>query len=159
MRRCALGLCTVLLAACFLPPSAAMAAPPDSTAFRLADYQWKNRVLLLFAPSTKAPGYEQQQRLFAAAEARAYEARDLLLVELFGKGRSRAAGTPIAADAAARLRERFGVAPEAFALILIGKDGTEKRRDTAPVKPEAIFDAIDAMPMRQQEMERQGGGS
>ncbi|MFN6486616.1 DUF4174 domain-containing protein [Nostoc sp. DedQUE02] len=34
----------------------------------------------------------------------------------------------------------------------IGKDGSVKRQDTKPVQATAIFEQIDAMPMRQQEM-------
>ncbi len=34
----------------------------------------------------------------------------------------------------------------------MGKDGGVKRQDTTPVRATAIFEQIDAMPMRQQEM-------
>ncbi|NMG19341.1 hypothetical protein DP116_07665 [Brasilonema bromeliae SPC951] len=36
--------------------------------------------------------------------------------------------------------------------VLVGKDGGVKRRETTPVQAKAIFDEIDAMPMRRQEM-------
>ncbi len=39
-----------------------------------------------------------------------------------------------------------------FCIILLVKDGTQKRRDEFPVEPAVIFAQIDAMPMRQQEM-------
>jgi hypothetical protein len=39
---------------------------------------------------------------------------------------------------------------------LVGKDGGVKRQDTKPVKATAIFEQIDAMPMRQQEMQQRG---
>jgi hypothetical protein len=44
-------------------------------------------------------------------------------------------------------------------VILVGKDGTEKRRNAAPVTARSIFDTIDAMPMRQREMREDDGGS
>jgi len=36
---------------------------------------------------------------------------------------------------------------------LVGKDGGVKRSETTPVQATAIFEQIDAMPMRQQEMQ------
>jgi len=50
------------------------------------------------------------------------------------------------------------VAPDAFRVVLVGKDGTEKRRDAEPVAARSLFDTIDAMPMRQREMREQDGG-
>ena len=41
---------------------------------------------------------------------------------------------------------------ENFRVILVGKDGGVKRQDTTPVRATTIFEQIDAMPMRQQEM-------
>lgn len=46
---------------------------------------------------------------------------------------------------------RFGIGAEAFAVLLIGKDGTEKQRETVPVEPGVLVRTIDAMLMRQQE--------
>lgn len=53
---------------------------------------------------------------------------------------------------AERLRQQFGITTEDFAVILVGKDGTEKQRSQTLIDPATIFSAIDAMPMRQQEM-------
>jgi hypothetical protein len=39
-------------------------------------------------------------------------------------------------------------------VILVGKDGTEKRREQTPIELADIFNQIDAMPMRQQEMKQ-----
>ena len=50
---------------------------------------------------------------------------------------------------AARLRQQFGIALRAFAVILIGKVGMEKQREQTPVAPTALFRTIDAVPMRQ----------
>lgn len=129
-----------------------MPASSDTTAFRLEDYQWKNRLVLLFAPSKKSPAYEQQMRLLESAEQAALADRDLLVVRLLHEGQSHAGHQPVRAQDARALRERFEVAPDAFAVLLLGKDGTEKRRSVAPVQPQALFEQIDAMPMRQREM-------
>ncbi|MHC5826161.1 MAG: DUF4174 domain-containing protein, partial [Nostoc sp.] len=65
-------------------------------------------------------------------------------------------GQPIDESSAAKLRNRFRVNKENFRVILVGKDGGVKRSDTTPVKATAIFEQIDAMPMRQQEMQQRG---
>jgi len=86
--------------------------------------------------------------------------RDLRLYSVVGSdaGRVRSTptddGRPITAASAQRIRERFDVETEGFTVILVGKDGTEKRRETEPVSMASIFATIDAMPMRQAEMKR-----
>ncbi len=45
-----------------------------------------------------------------------------------------------------------------FAVLLIGKDGGVKLRSGRPFALHALFDAIDAMPMRQDEMRRRAAG-
>ncbi|WP_190510597.1 DUF4174 domain-containing protein [Leptolyngbya sp. FACHB-321] len=61
-------------------------------------------------------------------------------------------GQSLSSASADRLRQQFGIPPEEFAVILVGKDGTEKQRSQTPVDLELLFRTIDAMPMRQQEM-------
>ncbi|MDI1249127.1 MAG: DUF4174 domain-containing protein [Lacunisphaera sp.] len=52
------------------------------------------------------------------------------------------------------IETRFG--PAAFSVVLIGKDGGEKLRQTTPLAPADLFALVDAMPMRQAEIrERQ----
>ncbi len=119
--------------------------------FDLSDQQWQHRVLLVFAPSEQALVYQQQQQAWKA-RTEAIKERDLKLVEVLGDVASRVDGYPMSAISADRLRNQFRVAPEAFAVILIGKDGTEKQRFSQPVDLSAVFSTIDAMPMRQQEM-------
>ncbi|MEM9527193.1 MAG: DUF4174 domain-containing protein, partial [Bacteroidota bacterium] len=62
------------------------------------------------------------------------------------------------AISATKYYERFAPQPEHFELILVGLDGTEKLRRTNTVVPITdITDLIDTMPMRRQELRRQGG--
>jgi hypothetical protein len=138
-------------------------ASPDTTAFRLADHQWRHRVLVVFAPSRDDARRQAQAVRIEAAQAGFVE-RDLIVVTVTTDGPSRAQPTPTdapapmpAADAEA-LRARFDVPPDAFRVVLVGKDGTAKRRDEAPVAPADLFATIDAMPMRQREMREDDGG-
>lgn len=108
----------------------------------LASYQWKNRPLLVFAPARDHPDFREQVRRVNADRAGVRD-RDMVLVEAVGTG----------GDASA-LRTRFRVKRDAFAVILVGKDGTGKRRWTEPAAMAEVFRLIDGMPMRQQEMRR-----
>lgn len=137
-------------------------AEDNNMAFDLNTYQWKNRLLLVFAPSENSPAYQRQMQLFQGQQA-GFKERDLLLVELLTESTSRAYGQTLD-DARARsqsvreARSRFHVAPQDFQVILVGKDGTAKRRESNPIQPEVIFNEIDAMPMRQREMREQSRG-
>ena len=112
----------------------------------LQDYQWRNRLLLLFAPDRHHPTFVEQAALLEAYDPDLSE-RDLLVFELFADA-GRAAGQELNGHLVARLREHYGVAAEAFVLLLVGKDGTVKRRETAAVAATELFRQIDSMPMR-----------
>lgn len=117
----------------------------------LSEFQWQNRLLLLFAPGQDDAAYQDQLEQFSAEQAGFVE-RDLLVFELLADGNSRWDGQAIALSDVNTLRAQFDIGPEDFAVVLVGKDGTEKRRDTQPMDPQIIFLEIDAMPMRQREM-------
>ncbi|BDI15130.1 hypothetical protein ANSO36C_09320 [Nostoc cf. commune SO-36] len=124
------------------------------SSFNLSSQKWQNRVLLVFAPSVNNHDYQQQMQLFDQHQ-NSFINRDLVLVQVLAN-QSYANGQLIDESSAANLRNRFGVDKENFRVILVGKDGGVKRQDTTPVKAKAIFEQIDAMPMRQQEMQERG---
>ncbi|MCQ8240165.1 DUF4174 domain-containing protein [Rhizosaccharibacter radicis] len=115
---------------------AATAATPEAIG--------RQRVLLVFVPSAGDPRLAAQRTALdrAAAEARA---RDLVLVAV-----------PEGSSDAEKLRRRFDVG-RGFAVVLVGKDGTAKLRSERPVPVSTLFGLIDSMPMRRQEMTRDGG--
>ncbi|AVH73841.1 protein of unknown function DUF4174 [Nostoc sp. 'Lobaria pulmonaria (5183) cyanobiont'] len=122
------------------------------SSFNLSSQKWQNRVLLLFAPSVDNHNYQQQMQVFNQHQ-NGFKDRDLVLVKVLATDKSYANGQLIDESSAANLRNRFGVDKENFRVILIGKDGGVKRQETTPVQATAIFEQIDAMPMRQQEMQ------
>ena len=146
-----------------LMPTVAMATPADSVDFRLEDHRWEHRLLFVFAPSDTSETLVQQDKAFADHDA-GFRDRELLLLTVTRSDRGThrtvpgADPQPLTEAATRRLRERFDVAPGAFRVVLVGKDGTEKRRDAEPVSARSLFDTIDAMPMRQREMQEQNGG-
>lgn len=123
--------------------------------FNLSSQKWQNRVLLVFAPSVDNPSYQQQMQLFDQHQ-NSFKDRDLVLVQVLATNKSYANRQLIDESSAANLRNRFRVDKENFRVILVGKDGGVKRIDTTPVPATAIFEQIDAMPMRQQEMQERG---
>ncbi len=135
------------------PETLSVASIPDreEVEFNLSDRRWQHRIVLIFAPSELEPAYQQQMQQWKA-HSEGIRERDLELVEVLEVGESRVDGQPISRLSAVSLRQQFGVTPEEFAVVLVGKDGTEKQREQAPVDPTVLFRTIDAMPMRQQEM-------
>ena len=57
-------------------------------------------------------------------------------------------------ETAAVLPRRFGVESQGVRTVLVGKNGDVKRESGAPVSAVGLFGAIDAMPMRKQELRR-----
>ena len=108
-----------------------------------AAYAGRSRVVLVLAARDDA-GLAEQEHLLASDPAGVTE-RNLVLVVPDGSERD-------------ELRQRYNVAPDAFAALLIGKDGGVKLRSGRPFALHALFDAIDAMPMRQDEMRRRAAG-
>jgi hypothetical protein len=124
------------------------------TSFNLSSQKWQNRVLIVFAPSVDNRDYQQQMQLLQQHQ-NGFTDRDLVLVQVLAD-KSYANGQLIDESSVANLRSRFGVDKDNFRVILVGKDGGVKRQDATPVQATAIFEQIDAMPMRQQEMQQRG---
>jgi hypothetical protein len=55
------------------------------------------------------------------------------------------------------LAKRYHIKSGQFTLLLIGRDGGEKYRTHKPVTTQKLFDIIDAMPMRQSEIQNKSG--
>jgi hypothetical protein len=146
-----------------MSPLTAVASPLDSVDFWLDAHRWEHRLLFVFAPSASDADLREQRAAFRE-QAAGFRDRDLLLLTLTGDGKKGAFqaepggdARPLTTAAVRRLYDRFRVDASEFRIVLVGKDGTEKRRDPAPVTARSLFDTIDAMPMRQREM-REGDG-
>lgn len=128
-------------------PLAPQAAPAVvAPAPTLAAFRWRRRVVLAFAPSAEDPRLLDQRRLLQGL-TQGVNDRDLAFVAVTDR-------TGGAADAPADLRRRFHVAREAFAVILVGKDGHEALRRDRPIPAAELSAVIDAMPMRRDEVRR-----
>jgi uncharacterized protein DUF4174 len=109
----------------------------------LAGFKWKNRVLVVLAPSENDIQLKEQRAIDTAAAA-GFSERDLIEVAEIG--------------AEGPLHRRFGIKVGDFQVLLIGKDGHCAQQWPKPVSSEVLYSAIDSMPMRREEMRRQKKG-
>ena len=141
------GLFTLLFAMVAVT-GAAQAADP------LAGLQGKSRPILLFAKSRSDASLDKQVDLLRERRPDLTE-RDIVVFRTAGNEDTRSAigYVDLPRGAAFELRKRFGPLRSGLTVILIGKDGTEKKRWVRLVPPQEIFDLVDSMPMRKQEIE------
>lgn len=142
----------VFLAMALLFAPLAASALPDTADKPLASYRDNHRVLLVFAPTAKDPAYAEQDRLWQSEKVD-FEERQLIVVSVLSDA-ARAAG-----DTPAALQKKYGVGAGDFAVVLLGKDGHDAYRSARPVKGASLYEVIDAMPMRKEEMKRQRSSS
>lgn len=113
-------------------------AAASSEEFYPDEFRWEKRLLIVYAPTEAAAKLEAHRKLWAGADAREIADRHLLVFEW--KGADRLPG---------KARERYGIDPREFTVLLVGLDGGVKLVARDPVGPGMIFTTIDAMPMRQ----------
>lgn len=123
----------------------------DALPMDLNQYKWKNRLLLIFAPDDGHSLLHNLESDIAAQPGEVSE-RDLIVFKIIENGPSFMAATRLDPQTAAHIRNKFKASHERFTCILVGKDGGIKLRRKDPVRLQDIFELIDAMPMRQQEM-------
>ena len=143
---------TALFALAAGEPSGVRAQTSTAPEKPLAQYRDKNRVLLVFAPTLPDPAYTEQTRLWKGEKA-GFEERQLVVVPVLADVKT------VEGVAPSTLAKKYNVDPRTFAVVLIGKDGHDAFRAVKPVKPEALYGVIDAMPMRRAEMKRPPAGA
>ena len=120
---------------------AVLATASASSADPIAQYHWKNRLLVILAPSARDMAFETQKHAYDQARDE-YNERDLVvLAESDGDG---------------PLHRRFHAPAGEFRVMLIGKDGHTAIERSNPIGNRELFGLIDAMPMRRQEMRSEG---
>jgi hypothetical protein len=122
--------------------SLAAATPPT-----LAQYTDHSRVVVMFAPTADDARFAAQSAQLAALSKQP-TFQSLIVAGVAGE-------TVVGlSDTAAALRRRFAVTPNAFAVLLIGKDGHVALRRNTVTPAQTLATTIDAMPMRQEELKR-----
>ena len=123
------------------PVPAALQADAGAT---LADFQWVNRPVIVFADTENDPRFATQMDLIAAGVDQLLE-RDVVVL------------TDTDPTTLSPLREKLR--PRGFMMVLIGKDGGVKLRKPFPYDVREISRSIDKMPMRQREIRERRDGS
>lgn len=118
----------------------------------LQKYRWKNRICLVFSPSQSDPSYLAFRQQWSDQISEIKD-RDLVLIEIVADSENRVNGNAISESSKSQLYTRFRIDPQCFEVILIGKDGSEKLRGDR-ISVGQLFQRIDSMPMRQEEMKR-----
>lgn len=131
---------------------AAAGVPITTSAQPLKSVRWKNRPLLIFAPSQNHPTLAKQRAVVRQIRSGLVE-RDMIVVEIVGNSLRTVVGRSPSASAVA-FRRHYGIGSDAFRVILVGKDGGQKLASTKPVSSGRLFGLIDSMPMRRDEMRR-----
>lgn len=121
----------------------------------LENHRWEHRLLLVFSPRADDM---RARELDGKLESRACELadRDLVIGRFSMFGDARLGDQALSPESAAQIRNDFNVDFGDFVVILVGKDGYEKRRDKELPDLDAIFEQIDGMPMRRAEMRARG---
>ncbi|KQV68310.1 DUF4174 domain-containing protein [Rhizobium sp. Root1220] len=112
----------------------------------LEQFQWRNRVLIVFADRGNARAARQENQLLADRDA--LQERDIVLLKIMGDEVGVLFGSGQDLDGGSIARD-LGC-PEAgeFAAFLVGKDGTVKLKVSEPINSGELFAIIDSMPVR-----------
>lgn len=123
----------------------------DRASDGMEKYKWKNRPVLIFAPSQEDSAYQALKEEISKREAEIID-RDIVVLHLFEDGNGWAANAKLDSSMVRELLDKYDVKNSGLTVILIGKDGGEKMRQRGNFDLEEIFKRIDAMPMRRSEM-------
>lgn len=93
----------------------------------LDDYLWERRPLLLFAPTEGDPRLLETLARIEASGCE-FADRDMVIGLVVAEGTSTLGGQVLDAVESRRLADTYAIGGDAFAVVLIGKDGGEKLR-------------------------------
>jgi len=111
--------------------------PKEFQGIELNQYLWKNRIILTFADDEDHPGLIKLKAEMKENECEILN-RDLLYFHFSNDGKT---GNHITTN------------DQSFRILLIGKDGGIKYESNQYVSLIQLFELIDSMPMRQDEMQ------
>lgn len=103
----------------------------------VAGYMWTSRLVIVFADSSNDPRFLEQMENLQMDQVELLERDVVVLID-----------TDPSAGSAIRMKFR----PRGFVILLVGKDGAVALRKPVPWNVREIRNAIDKLPVRQQEM-------
>ncbi len=117
------------------------------------EHLWKERVLIVAASSPTNVGYKRQDQLLMKGK-KGMKERNLVIYRLYSDHWLNSDNHKISEDQAKEIYRAYNIDAQTFSVTLIGKDGGVKMRRDDIVSTREIFQLIDSMPMRQQEMRK-----
>jgi hypothetical protein len=129
-----------------------LATSLTASAKSLDAYLWRNRLLFVIAPDASDPDVVKKLAILKQQTDRLVD-RDILVFQIYLRGTSFFQDESLSVEDVTRLRRELGVKPDSRILLLIGKDGTVKRRAPINTSVRDVFIQIDGMPMRRAEIE------
>ncbi len=112
----------------------------------LEQFQWKNRVVVIFPDKDNARAARQENMLLADREG--LSERDVVVLKVADGSVRAIFGAAESLDPGTLEQELIGLSAGEFAAFLVGKDGTVKLNVREPVNSGELFAIIDAMPVR-----------
>ncbi len=122
----------------------------------LNEYQWQNRLILVFNDLDSEVQAQMQLDKFTGQTPELQD-RDLLIFRIDDSQVSDGLDSKVTDIEASSLRKSFDIDIEEFAVLLIGKDDGVKLRSEEVVSSQELFALIDGMPMRRSEIRRKNG--
>lgn len=119
----------------------------------LAQHEWENRVVLLFAPDFENENLKQQLAFFQK-DLKGLADRKLIVYQITPDDVKKEEKLLIGNSEIHNSFGKFKIDKSEFTFILIGLDGGEKMRSSEVVSIKELFSKIDRMPMRQSEIRR-----
>ena len=129
-----------------------LATSLTASAKSLDAYLWRNRLLFVIAPDASDPDVVEKLAILKQQTDRLVD-RDILVFQIYLRGTSFFQDESLSVEDVTRLRTELGIKPDSKILLLIGKDGSVKRRAPMNTSLREIFIQIDEMPMRRAEIE------
>lgn len=117
------------------------------------DYLWQNRVLVVFSPHTRTPAYAKQVNEFIQSQG-GFKERQIVTWFIVSGNQVVVNNKQLPQLSTPPLYKHFSVNKDEFKVLLLGKDGEVKYKSDKFTESQEIFKIIDAMPMRQNEMQK-----
>lgn len=121
----------------------------------LSEHIWENRLILILADNETNTTYQAQLEELRSLPV-AMKERKLLVYQITPNAYQKGMGNIEKWIIGDVLYKTYKATNSNFEIILIGLDGGIKLRETTLVTAEKLFVLIDSMPMRSNELRRQG---
>ena len=103
--------------------------------------RWKKRLFVVYTPPDTPAAIKRQVRVWEEEDT-GLDTRDLEFVHFESL------------EEQPEIARRYGIAPDRFTALLIGKDGAEKLRSREPLSPRRLYAELDSGVLRQEELKR-----